>query len=212
MNRFPVVLPFRICVGARYCRGGTLLGVLIGFLLGLGVAAGLAFVLTRMPNPFDGRSGKSGHDIVSPQLSSIERDAPKAGDRPRFDFTKILPGTEDRRAPKDDSAATAGAPAAAPASDKSVAVIQASGQVVDRAAAGKYFLQAGAYQNAADAEDQRAKLALMGIEASMQTVEVPEKGTLNRVRLGPYSSVDEMNQVKTELLKRGVSTAVIKNP
>jgi hypothetical protein len=32
------------------------------------------------------------------------------------------------------------------------------------------------------------------------------------VRLGPYASVDEMNQVKAELLKRGVSTAVIRNP
>jgi cell division protein FtsN len=52
----------------------------------------------------------------------------------------------------------------------------------------------------------------MGIEASMQSVDLPEKGTVNRIRLGPYGSVDEMNQVKTELLKRGVSTAVIKSP
>ena len=207
MNRFPAVFNSRIGNGPHHCRGGTLLGVLIGFLLGLGVAAVLAFVLTRMPNPFDGRSGKPGHDIVTPQLSSIERDAPKAGDRPRFDFGKILPGTEGRRVQKDDVAV---APATAQPA-KAVAVIPASNPTVD-SPAGKYFLQAGAYQNAADAEDQRAKLALMGIEATMQSVEIPEKGTLNRVRLGPYSSVDEMNQVKTELLKRGVSTAVIKSP
>ena len=205
MNRLSVVLNSSIGAGPRRCRGGTLLGILIGFLLGLGVAAALAFVLTRIPNPFDGRSGKSTQDIVSPQLSSIEREAPKAGDRPRFDFSKILPGTEGRRAPKDENAAVA--TTAQPA--KAVAVIQASSQAVD-STAGKYFLQAGSYQNAADAEDQRAKLALMGIEATMQSVEIPDKGTLNRVRLGPYSSVDEMNQVKTELLKRGVSTAVIK--
>ena len=211
MKRSPVVLQSPIRVGPHRCRGGTLLGVLIGFVLGLGVAAVLAFVLTRIPNPFDGRSGKSAPDVVRPQLSSIERDAPpKSGERPRFDFAKILPGTEDRRATKDDSAA---ASKSAPPADKApVAVIQASSQMVDRAASGRYFLQAGAFQNAADAEDQRAKLALMGIEATMQTVEIPERGTLNRVRLGPYTSVDEMNQVKTELLKRGVSTAVIKNP
>jgi hypothetical protein len=46
----------------------------------------------------------------------------------------------------------------------------------------------------------------------MQAVAVPDKGTLNRVRLGPYSSAEEMNQVKAELMKRGVVTAVIKNP
>ena len=45
-----------------------------------------------------------------------------------------------------------------------------------------------------------------------QTVAVPDKGTLNRVRLGPFATVDEMNQIKAELLKRGVTTAVIKIP
>ncbi|MEO7761645.1 MAG: SPOR domain-containing protein [Casimicrobiaceae bacterium] len=187
---------------ARRQRGNTVLGMLIGFLLGLTVAAIIAFVLTRIPNPFDGKSGKS--DITGPHLSSVERDSAKSADRPRFDFSKILPGTEDRRSPKAE-AATASAP------DKPVSVVPASDQNIDRSPAGKYFLQAGAYQNAADAEDQRAKLALMGIEASMQSVEVPERGTLNRIRLGPYSSVDEMNQAKAELLKRGVSTAVIKS-
>ena len=211
MKRPPVVLKSEVRVGPHRFRGGTLLGVLIGFLLGLSVAGVIAFVLTRIPNPFDSRPGKSAPDVVRPQLSSIEREAPpKTGDRPRFDFAKVLPGTEDRRATKDDSGA--GSASAAPAEKGPVGVIQASSQIVDRASSGKYFLQAGAFQNAADAEDQRAKLALMGIEATMQTVEIPDKGTLNRVRLGPYSSVDEMNQVKTELLKRGVSTAVIKTP
>lgn len=182
--------------------------MMIGFVLGLGVAAILAFVLTRMPNPFDSRAGKS--DVASPNLSSVEREgAAKSTDRPRFDFSKILPGTEDRRAARE------GAPASvtAPAGERGgVALIPASSAPADNALAGKYFLQAGAYQNAADAEDQRAKLALMGVEASMQSVEIPDKGTVNRIRLGPYASVDEMNQVKADLLKRGVTTAVIKNP
>ena len=177
--------------------------MMIGFVLGLGVAAILAFVLTRMPNPFDSRPGKAS-DVVTPNLSSVERENVKSGDRPRFDFSKILPGTEDRRVARDD--------AAPPAADKAVSIIKASSAPADGGLSGKYFLQAGAYQNAADAEDQRAKLALMGIEASMQSVDVPDKGTVNRIRLGPYSSVDEMNQVKADLLKRGVTTAVIKNP
>ena len=181
--------------------------MMIGFVLGLGVAAILAFVLTRMPNPFDSRPGKAS-DVVTPNLSSVERESAKSGDRPRFDFSKILPGTEDRRVAKEEGAGGT----TAPAGDKPVTVIQASTAPADAGPSGKYFLQAGAYQNAADAEDQRAKLALMGIEASMQSVDVPDKGPVNRIRLGPYSSVDEMNQVKADLLKRGVTTAVIKNP
>jgi cell division protein FtsN len=185
----------------RQARGGTLLGVIIGFVLGLGVAAAIAYVLTKTPNPFEGKSVKS--EVASPHLSSVEREAVKQGERPRFDFSKILPGTEERKTQKEETATSQG-------SDKSAPAVQPAEQPADKG--GKLFLQAGAYQNAADAEDQRAKLALMGIEASMQTVAVPDKGTLNRVRLGPYSSTEEMNQVKADLMKRGVVTAVIKNP
>lgn len=183
---------------ARRQRGGTLLGVVIGFALGVGVAALIAFALTKSSNPFDGKTARS--DPSAPNVSGIHREAPKSGE-PRFDFSKILPGIEGRRS-QDTSkvdktpvvAPVGSAPAPASAPEKS----------------GKFFLQAGAYQNAADAEDQRAKLALMGVEASLQTVSMPDKGTLNRVRLGPFESADEMNQVKSDLLKKGVTTAVIK--
>ena len=185
----------------RRARGGTLLGVLIGFALGVAVAGVIAFFFTKTPNPFEGKSVRG--DVASPHLSSVERELAKQGERPRFDFSKILPGTEERRVPKEESAP-------APAGDKSTPAAQASAQPPDKG--GKFFLQAGAYQNVADAEDQRAKLALMGIEASMQSVTLPDKGTLNRVRLGPYSSADEMNQVKADLTKRGIATAVIRNP
>ncbi|MEO8133630.1 MAG: SPOR domain-containing protein [Betaproteobacteria bacterium] len=190
----------------RQHHGHTLLGIIIGFVLGLAVAAGIAYVLNKTPNPFDGKVPRT--DIASPRLSSVERDNAKPGDKPRFDFSKILPGTEERKAAqKDDDIARA--PADKPAAPLAVEVAAKSDP---GAKSGKYFLQAGAYQNAADAEDQRAQLALMGIEASLQAVTIPEKGTLNRVRLGPYATAEEMNQVKTELLKHGIATAVIKNP
>lgn len=185
----------------RQIRGGTLLGVVIGFVLGLGVAAMIAYILTKTPNPFDGKPVKS--DVASPQVSSVEREPAKQGERLRFDFSKVLPGTAERKTQKEEIASSQAGAKSAPA-------VQAAGQPADKG--GKFFLQAGAYQNVADAEDQRAQLALMGVEASMQTVVVPDKGTLNRVRLGPYSTAEEMNQVKAELLKRGVATAVIRHP
>ncbi|MEO7246702.1 MAG: SPOR domain-containing protein [Rubrivivax sp.] len=184
--------------------------MIIGFVLGLVVAAGIAWLLTKSPNPFDGKSARSG--IASPQLSSVEREAAAArqGERPRFDFSKILPGTDERKAAQKDEPAPKSPDKAAPPQ-----VLQAAttiGKTPADQGAGKFFLQAGAYQNAADAEDQRAQLALMGIEAVLQAVTVPDKGTLNRVRLGPYGSAGEMNQVKAELQKQGVATAVIRDP
>ena len=212
-------------------RGGTLLGVAIGFALGVAVAGLIAFALTKSSNPFDGKSGR----ITDPSAPHVGGE-PKSGE-PRFDFTKILPGVESRRsqessgektsvaAPATGGAAGGGAAASVGAAGSGGAAgggaaaggaggggTTGSGGAATGAAdkGGKFYLQAGAYQNAADAEDQRAKLALMGIEATLQTVSLPDKGTLNRVRLGPFATAEEMNSVKTELSKRGVATAVIK--
>ena len=219
--------PLRSRRGSQQAQqGGTLLGVAIGFALGVAVAGLIAFALTKSSNPFDGKSGR----ITDPSAPHVGGE-PKSGE-PRFDFSKILPGVESRRSQESSSsgktavaapaptsggaanggAATGGAVAAGGAAGGGAA---GSGGAAGAAAAaadkaGKLYLQAGAYQNAADAEDQRAKLALMGIEAALQLVTLPDKGTLSRVRLGPFSSAEEMNSVKTELSKRGVATAVIK--
>ena len=193
----------RQVVLAHAQRGGTLLGVVIGFALGVTVAGLIAFALTKSSNPFDGKMGRI-VDPSAPQAGS-DRDA-RTGER-KFDFSKILPGVVGRRSQESSTDKTpVAAPAtAAPSSLPSPALAQASAMEK-----GKYYLQAGAYQNVADAEDQRAKLALMGIEASLQPISVPDRGTLNRVRLGPYGSAEEMNSIKTELMKRGIPTAVIK--
>ena len=206
-------------------RGGTLLGVAIGFALGVAVAGLIAFALTKSSNPFDGKSGR----ITDPSAPHVGGE-PRSGE-PRFDFTKILPGVESRRSQESSGektsvaasatvgSASSGTPASGGAAGSGAAAGGAgstgttgSGGAASGAAdkGGKFYLQAGAYQNAADAEDQRAKLALMGIEAALQAVNLPDKGTLSRVRLGPFATAEEMNSVKTELSKRGVATAVIK--
>ncbi len=211
LNKSPLQRPATAAVNRQ--RGNTLLGIIVGFVLGLAVASGIAYVLNKTPNPFDGKGARS--EIVRPNLSSVEREPAGQTDKPRFDFSKILPGTEERKsALKDDAAARTGEKAkGAPAAETAaVAKGNSPGKAESAEKSGKYFLQAGAFQNAADAEDQRAQLALMGVEAVLQTVTVPEKGTLNRVRLGPYATADEMNQIKAQLLKQGVATAVIKNP
>ena len=197
----------------RRPRGNMLLGVVIGFAIGVAVAGLIAFALTKSSNPFDGKSGRI-VDPSAPNVAGSDRESSRSGE-PKFDFSKILPGVESRRSQESlgdktsvASPAAAGAAPATPAT--SAAAAAAAAAVAEKS--GKFYLQAGAYQNAADAEDQRAKLALMGIEASLQTASIPDKGTLNRVRLGPFSSAEEMNQVKSELLKRGVATAVIKAP
>lgn len=70
-------------------------------------------------------------------------------------------------------------------------------------------LQAGAFSNAADADNQKARLAMMGIEAKVQPVQVQDK-TLYRVRFGAYNQADEAARAQSELQKSGIATTVIR--
>jgi len=207
----------------RKGRGGTVLGIFIGLIVGLGLAATVAFYLGRT-------------SFGTPIPSMIAKEAPRSSkadsptanatpDKPRFDFYKILPGGEEPKvgamksdrpgergndatrletapktavAPLPSSPATPAAPtpAAAPAPAKS---------------GDRFWLQAGAFSNESDAENLKARLALSGWEALIQAATLPDKAIRYRVRLGPYDNTDELGRMKTELGQRGFDVAVIKN-
>ena len=116
-------------------------------------------------------------------------DKSKPEAKPRFDFYKILPGEE-------------------PATDQQLK--DAQKKATATAARETFFLQAGAFPNAPDADNLKARLALLGIEATIQTTTVPEKGIWHRVRVGPYTSVEELNRTRDTLKQNGVETVLIK--
>jgi len=185
-------------------RGGTLLGIFIGLVLGLSIAAAVAYFLGRsgLTSPMSAPGGaKEPARNARPDLGA----ANPAPDKPRFDFYKILPGGEEpkadrRAADKSTERPTERMPEAAK-----------SGESLPAKAGDRFWLQAGAFTNAADAEDMRARLALSGWEAAVQTVAMPDKTQRYRVRLGPYDNTDELNRMKKELGSRGFDVAVIKN-
>lgn len=73
----------------------------------------------------------------------------------------------------------------------------------------RYFLQAGAYGNPADADQVKARLALLGFEAGILVVQ--EGGNvLHKVRIGPYKSLDELNIARARLTQGGVETILVK--
>ena len=72
-------------------------------------------------------------------------------------------------------------------------------------------MQAGSFAKADDADKIKAKLALLGIEASTQTATIPDKGVWYRVRLGPYKNADEMNRVRSFLKQNGVDSTPMRS-
>ena len=45
---------------------------------------------------------------------------------------------------------------------------------------------------------------MLGLEAGVQEVTVPDKGTMHRVRVGPFANPDEMNRARNQLSQNGI--------
>jgi cell division protein FtsN len=73
-----------------------------------------------------------------------------------------------------------------------------------------YYLQAGAFRNMDEAESARAKLALLGFEATLSD-RTTDTGVLHRVRMGPYTQLAAMNRARTKLSENGIDVAVVRN-
>jgi cell division protein FtsN len=56
----------------------------------------------------------------------------------------------------------------------------------------------------------RAKLGLLGLETSIQTVSVDSAQTWHRVRVGPFSNLRELNDARALLKKNGVDAILIR--
>jgi cell division protein FtsN len=74
-----------------------------------------------------------------------------------------------------------------------------------------YYLQAGAFREQADAENTRARLALMGVSANVAERQ-SDNGTLYRVRIGPFAQLETMNRMRGKLTDNGVDVAVVRVP
>jgi cell division protein FtsN len=172
--------------------GALLLGLFIGFLLGLAVAAAIAVYFFRTPVPFLNKSKPPEKAAPVGQALAAPKGAAPEGTKPRFDFYRILPGQEETVTREQlKEAAQNQAKSAAPGNEL-------------------YFLQAGSFQNPADADNLKAKLALLGFEASMESTNLAEKGVWYRVRLGPYARVDDLDRVRSQLAQNGIDASLVK--
>lgn len=175
--------------GGRRSGSSLLAGILIGLILGLALALGVAWYINKMPSPFSTSRPPAKNDAKAGTPATARPDDKAADAKPRFDFYKILPGAEEPPVSKGAKDAPAGSTAAAKEA---------------------FYLQAGAFQSAPDADNLKARLALLGVQASIETTAVPDKGLMHRVRIGPYTSVEELNRTRDSLKQNGVPTTLVK--
>lgn len=209
--------------------GGTLIGMFIGLVLGVGVAAGVVWYMNKSPLPFNKQvQAPAKSDPVAAQPVGNGKPADKPAQQPmalpgkpgdpvpekRFQFYDILPGKADavpdkvaKPEPAKDAAKKDEPKKDEPKKDE-VKKDEPKKEEVKESKT-PLFLQAGSFSTAQDADNQKAKLAFMGIEAVVQQVMIQDK-TLYRVRVGPYTRIDELNKVRADLAKSGIDAQLAK--
>ncbi|MGL4233527.1 MAG: SPOR domain-containing protein [Casimicrobium sp.] len=188
---------------ARPNTAPFLFGGLIGFVAGM-AAAGVVAVWIYQSSPYRAES------TPPAKIDPIRKGETKDGTKPSATGVAVT-GKEEGKS--DSQRITPPAAVIAPGSTSATQTPGKSGTNEPSPSAeprGRLWLQVGAYANASDAEAQRARFALLGYEAVVLTAEVPEKGTVHRVRVGPYKDPEEMGKVRGDLARQGIEVSVVK--
>lgn len=195
-------------------RGGTFLGIIIGVVVGLGIALAVAVYVTKVPIPFvdKGQSRSNDQDAAETQKNNgWDPNAPLYGKNPVKPLTPIAPEEADSAAA--DGTAEAGVPNPPKGELKPAVSADPLGDLAKaRASAAEpftYFVQVGAFRSPEDAESQRARLSLGGVQARVSEREQSGR-TVYRVRVGPFDTKDEADATKARLDASGLETALVR--
>lgn len=215
-------------------RGGTLLGFVLGLVIGIGIALAVAVYVTKVPIPLVDREiqRKPTHpETEAERLKSWNPNAGLSSAKPSGrgeaagTATDAPPAAEAPKdeAPRGDAKAETGKGEAAkgesgrdPIADlirqRAGTPQPAAGESDATAAAAdpfNYFVQAGAFRNAEEAEAQRARLALLGFDAKVSEREQAGQ-RIYRVRLGPFGNKVEAEVMQERLRAKQIDTALVR--
>ncbi len=171
---------------------------LVGLVLGIVIAGGLAFYLNNLPNQFVNKVQPGGINnnytesspmVLAPstklQEISDNNESPisknKDASSPDYDFYDILPGLKKADASK---------------SDKQASVT-------------KYYVQVGSFNDSNLANDMKARLTLMGFDVKIKSQQDNGK-IINKVILGPYRSQDKAESIIKALDDNDIQGTLVK--
>lgn len=211
-------------------RGGFFLGMIVGLLIGLALALGVAVYITKVPLPFidkvpqrtaeqdaeeaeknknwDPNSPLYGKNPAKPK--SVQPVVEEGASAPAAASAPVAESPVAASTPA--KAASAAKPASVPASSARNPAAILSGEPVSTAPGAdpfNYFVQAGAYGSQAEAEQQKAKLAMLSVEARVVEREVNGR-TMFRVRIGPFAQREQAEEMRTKLASSNVEAALVR--
>ena len=181
-------------------KGSNLfLGLFLGYVLGLVSAIGVWMYIHQAPSPFIQnekpevstkiKPSKNG-DIALKEMLILDNSQSQTKDpneKTRFEFYEMLPGNEEP-----------------------VTEIELQKAAEQPLLKDKYYLQVGSFKDTGDAENLKAKIAMLGMEAYIQSADLSEKGMWHRVRVGPFTKIDTIKKTRSSLLESGIKANLIK--
>ena len=181
-------------------KGSNLfLGLFIGYVLGLVSAIGVWMYIHQAPSPFIQNEKPEVSTKIEPSkngnialkemliLDNSQDQAKDPNEKTRFEFYEMLPGNEEP-----------------------VTEIELQKAAEQPLLKDKYYLQVGSFKDTEDAENLKAKIAMLGMEAYVQSADLSEKGMWHRVRVGPFTKIDTIKKTRSSLLQSGIKANLIK--
>ncbi len=163
-------------------------GLIVGLLFGVAIAVGFTIYIKGGESPFSAKT-ETAVTVESGNPVDTKKDA-KADEAPtkdRFEYYNILPGNESK------------------VTEQEIKQLNNDAQPKEA-----YFLQVGAFKTEQEADNVKAKLALLGLEAIIQTATTPDHGVLHRVRVGPYADPSQLTKTRSDLVENGFKPDLIK--
>jgi cell division protein FtsN len=210
-------------------RGGTIIGLIIGLVVGLGIAVVVAVMITKTSTPFTNKLGMTKPPDLPVQITDPNKplygnaykepppDRQVMEKPPRVNTETAEEATENSALyPQDvdsEPETVKLSPNLEKNAEKNAEKNTEKNVPVKKAADEKaaFYLQVGAFRDQSDAENVRAKLALLDVESSV-SAKSSESDNLYRVRIGPFQSIESMNRMRSKLAENSIDVAVIKTP
>lgn len=193
--------------GWVWLLSGILIGVFLSFLFYLQEIAPYTLQAQKSPPP----PVVTENATKKPTTSTAET----AQKPPRFEFYDLLPNTEAKfpkaTLPKAESPPPRTEPVKVPTVAPNLNTASPNSTATSESVSGPHILQIGSFREEGEAEGLKAHLALLGIQANIQRLAITGTDEVwYRVRVGPFTDMNQMNQVRAQLTANNLSAIVLK--
>jgi len=178
-------------------RGGTVLGVFVGMIIGAVIVVLAVLFFNRGDNPFNpsGTATQTG-TTDQPVATLSGKPGGPAVEKPDLTYFNTLP-------PGENAPATVPAGTPAPTPPVTAPIPLPTPPEAPKGPVKTVYLQLASFDRAEQADDLKAQLLLMGLEPVTQRAQLPDGKVKHRIRVGPFSDPEDVKAMRDRLSRNG---------